>query len=198
MIKFRTSSIVVFFLLIASNYLGACQAAISIPEPTLTNTPVPTATPTIEIFTTHPELEIITPHNVARLEQIDQWGQGNVSGIALSPNGNLIAISTTTGIYLYDRVTVKQVGYINIRVGENNDTEKQECPTFGNLAFSPDGTILAIASTNITFWNLKTNAIQRVIENKITDIDSVIANIRFSVDGNRIMAVQKSLTTILA
>ncbi len=195
MIRFRTPSIVAFSLLIAFNYLVACQTATSIPGPTLTNIPAPTATlittPTIEVITTHPELEIITPHNVARLEQIDQWGQGNVNGIALSPSGNLIAVSTTTGIYLYDRVTVKQVDYINIRVGENNGTEKQECPTSGNLAFSPDGTILAIASTDITFWNLKTNAIQRVIENKIKDMESVIANIRFSVDGNRIMAVQK-------
>jgi WD40 repeat protein len=195
MIRFCTSNIVVFSLLIASNYLVACQAATSIPEPTLTNTPSPTATlpstPTIEIFTTHPELEIITPNNVARLEQIDQWGQGNVNGIALSPKGNLIAISTTTGIYLYDRKTIKQIGYINIRVGEYG-MEKYICPISGNLAFSPDGATLAIASTDITLWDLNANTVQTVIKNKVEYKDTIITNIRFSTDGYGIIAIQRN------
>ena len=191
MMRFRTLSIVVFFLLIAGNYLVACQTATSIPEPTPTTLPVPTATPIVEADVTHPELEVISPSNISRLEQIDQWGQGNVYGIAISPDGNLIAVSTTTGIYLYDRRTVKQIHYIDIRVGENNDVETQACSTSGNLAFSPDGSTLAIASTDITLWDLTTNIAQTVIKNKIEDTDSIITEIQFSTDGNSIIGIQK-------
>jgi WD40 repeat protein len=189
--RFRTLSIVVFSLLIAGNYLVACQTATSIPEPTPTTPPVPTATPIVESVVTHPELEVVAPSNISRLEQIDQWGQGNVNGIALSPDGNLIAVSTTTGIYLYDRRTVKQVDYIDVRVGENNDVETQACPTAGNLAFSPDGSTLAIASKDITLWDLKTNTVHAVIKNKIEDTDSTITEIQFSNDGNSIIGIQK-------
>ncbi len=189
--RFRTLSIFVFSLLIAGNYLVACQTATSIPVPTPTTPPVPTATPIFEAVVTHPELEVILPSNISRLEQVDQWGQGKVNGIALSPDGNLIAVSTTTGIYLYDRRTVKQVDYIDIRVGENNDVETQACSTSGNLAFSPDGSILAIANTDITLWDLKTNTARTVIKNKIEDTDSIITEIQFSTDGNSIIGIQK-------
>lgn len=189
--RFRTLSIIVFFLLVAGNYLVACQTATSIPEPTPTTPPMPTATPVILAVVTHPELEVISPSNISRLEQIGQWGQGNVNGIALSPDGNLIAVSTSTGIYLYDRRTVKQVDYIDVRVGENNDVETQACSTSGNLAFSPDGSTLAIASTDITLWDLKTNTAHTVIQNKIEDTDSIITEIQFSMDGSSIIGIQK-------
>ncbi|HCR72009.1 MAG TPA: hypothetical protein DIW23_11235, partial [Anaerolineae bacterium] len=155
-------------------------------------TSTPIVIPTVEAVITHPELEIITSRNVARLEKIDQWGQGSVNGVALSPDGNLIAVSTTTGIYLYDRKTVKQIGYIDIRVGENDDVETQACPASGNLAFSPDGSILAIASTDIRLWDLKTNTVQTVIKNKIEDTDSIITEIQFSQDGKSVFGVQKN------
>lgn len=191
MTRFRIPIIIALSLLFAVNGLAACQRTTSIPELVPTNTLAPTATPTVEVVITHPELKIIAPNNVARLEQIDQWGQGSVHGIALSPDGSLIAVSTTTGIYLYDRKTVKQVDYIDIRVGSNNDVETQACPTSGNLAFSPDGSILAVASTDITLLDLRTNTPQTVIKNKIEDTDSIITEIQFSLDGNSIIGIQK-------
>ena len=189
--RFRTVSIVVFSLLIAGNYLVACQTATSNPKPTPITPPVHTATPIVEAVVTHPELEVISPSNISHLEQIDQWGQGNVYGIALSLDGNLIAVSATTGIYVYDRRTVKQVDYIDIRVGKNNDVETPTCPTSGNLAFSPDGSTLAIANTDITLWDLKTKTAHKVIQNEIEDIDSIITEIQFSEDGNSIIGIQK-------
>ena len=100
-------------------------------------------------------------------------------------------VSTTTGIYLYDRRMVKQVDYIDVRVGESNDVETQACPTSGNLAFSPDGSTLAIASNDITLWDLKTNIARKVIKNKIEDTNSIITEIQFSRDGNSIIGIQK-------
>ena len=111
--------------------------------------------------------------------------------MALSPDGSLIAMSTTTGIYLYDRRTIAQVDFIDIRIGNQDEVEDQNCLTTGNLAFSPDGSTLAIANTEITLWDLKTKTIQKVIENKIKDITSIITNIQFSSDGSRIMGVER-------
>lgn len=194
--KHRFSSFVRMCLLIIGSVLAACQGVIPVQESLPTNSPTPTATPTViptmEVAVTHPELEVITPYNVDRLEQIDQWGKGKVNGIALSPDGNLIAVSTSTGIYLYDRKTVEQIGYIDIRVGNKSEVDEQMCPITGNLAFSPDGVVLAIADANITLWNLETNAISKVIENKIEDVASNITEIQFSSDGSRIMAIQKT------
>ena len=194
MTSFRSLNIIVICLILATSGLVSCQRISSIPTTPPTMMPTPTATPTTKMVTVHSELEVITPDNISRLKQIDQWGQGNVLGIALSPNGSLIAVSTTTGIYLYDRKTVAPVDYIDIRIAHEDEVEEQRCPTSGNLAFSPDGAVLAIANTDITLWNLKTRAIEKVIENKIEDVDSIITGIQFSSDGSRIMGVQKKAT----
>lgn len=196
MTRFHFSYFVGFCLLIAGSVLVACQGIVPASEPLSTNSPTPTvittAIPTVEVATTHPELEIITAYNVNRLEQIDQWGLGNVNGIALSPGGNLIAVSTSTGVYLYDRKTVEQIGYIDILVGNKSEVEEQVCGTTGNLAFSPDGTMLAVADADITLWDLETNSISKVIENEIEDVTSNITEIQFSSDGSRIIGVQKT------
>lgn len=193
MTKLRYLKVVAVCILVVGNGLTACQGITPVPEstPIYITRSVPVSTATEEVMDIHPELEAITPYNVGRLRQIDQWGKGVVNGIALSPDGGLIAVSTSTGIYLYDRKTVKQISYIDIRIGSNNNVEIQGCPTSGNLAFSPDGSILAIANTDIALWDLKTNTPRAVIKNKIEDPDSIITEIHFSVDGNRILGIQR-------
>ena len=196
MTKFRYQSIAVFCLIVASGILISCEGAIpateTIPTPTLAPTAIVMTTSFTEVIITHPELEPITQNNLQHIEEIDQWGQGGVHGVALSPDGNLIAVSTSTGIYLYDRKTVKQTGYIDIKIGNENDVETMNCSTSGNLSFSPDGSTLAIANTNITLWDLKAESIQAVIWNKIEDKDSIITEIQFSSDGSRIFGIQKT------
>lgn len=188
--RFRSLNIIVICLILASSVLVSCQRLSSVPTiPTMI--PTPAATPTTKMVTVHSELEVITPDNISRLKQIDQWGQGDVFGMALSPDGSLIAVSTTTGVYLYDRKMIAQVDFIDIRIGNEDEVEDQNCLTSGNLAFGPDGSTLAIANTDITLWNLKTRVIQKVIENKIKDTASIITEIQFSADGSRILGVQK-------
>ena len=186
MTKFRCLNIIALCLIIAANGLVGCNRTPPIPQVT----PTTPSTPTAETIATHPELEAITPYNIDRLEQIDQWGKGKVRGIALSPDGSLIAVATTTGIYLYERSSVEQVGYIDIQIG--SEIEPLACAPTGVLAFSPDGSVLAIANIDITLWDLKTGTIRTVIKNKIEDNASVITGIQFSSGGSRIFGVQMS------
>jgi WD40 repeat protein len=59
------------------------------------------------------------------------------------------------------------------------------------LAFSPDGSTLAIAHNDITLWDLKTGTVQTVIKNQLNDPVSIITEIQFSSDGSRIFGIQK-------
>lgn len=184
--------IFMFCFVVAACWLGGCQETVLVPTPTVAPTATllpPTMIPTAEIAITHPELKPINLFNTDRIKELDQWGQGSVNGVTLSPDGSLIAVSTTTGIYLYDRTTAKETDYIDVRIG--NNIEIGACPTTGNIAFSPDGSILAIASTDIKLWDLKTGTVLKVIENKIGDPVSLITQIQFSLDGNRIFGIQK-------
>jgi WD40 repeat protein len=183
---------VICLFLIVSGFLSACQKTVPIQVPVPTSTLGPIAIPTVAMTVTHPELEVITPSNVQRIKQIDQWGKGNVNGVALSPDGTLVAVSTVTGIYLYDPKTASQTGYIDIRVGGGDDLETQTCPTSGNLAFSPDGSTLAIAYRDITLWDMAAGTLRSVIKNKIADRDSIISEIHFTSDGSRITGIQKT------
>lgn len=195
MTNFPRLKVITLCLMIAVYALSGCAKVTSDPT-TIPITTVPTASsipstaaPVTNVVITHPELELITPYNTEHIEQIDQWGQGNVNGVALSPDGTLIAVSTTTGIYLYDRNTARQTDYIDIRIG--NDIEPQACSPTGNIAFSPDGSTLAIANTDIKLWDIKSRTTRGIINNKVEDPASHITEIQFSLDGTRIFGVQK-------
>lgn len=86
--------------------------------PTLTRTPAPTATitrPPTSTSTITPTLAPVgagTPlpqvsgpiieSSLARLRVLAQWGRGRIEGLAWSPDGQRLALSTPLGVYLYD------------------------------------------------------------------------------------------------
>src|SRR5262249_52742115 len=80
-----------------------------------------------------PERLIITPENVRQLKEVGVIGRGWVQGLAWSPDNRVIAVASSTGVWLYDA----------------NDTEKEPRqlpieyfdPT-ENIKFSPDGSRL--------------------------------------------------------
>jgi WD40 repeat protein len=83
-------------------------------------TPVPTAVATL------------SAENASRVVEIARWGKGSISDLAWSPDGQQLAVSTSTGIFLYDAETCQQVKYIPTRYGVTH------------LAYSSDGKTLAI------------------------------------------------------
>jgi WD40 repeat protein len=62
-----------------------------------------------------PDLAVITPENVTSLKFLTRMGQGVLTGeFDLQPKGNLIAAATASGVALYDRVSGKQAGFVDL------------------------------------------------------------------------------------
>lgn len=82
--------------------------------PTVLTTAIPSPTPAgPEVVVTHPELEVISPENIGRLEQIASWGEGKIYDYAVSPDRSMIAVSTVRGIYLFDSQTLREFLFIS-------------------------------------------------------------------------------------
>ncbi len=142
--------------------------------------PQDTATPTIRPIV---ELENIEPDNVNRLEMVDEWGKGNVYGVALSPDEKTVAVATTSGIYVYDGKTFKQRQFIDLPITLQNMGHYIPDQV---ISFSPDGNLLAIGYENIIIWDFSKNKIVEWIHNDISDFN--IVNLAFSPNGKTIVA----------
>jgi len=113
-----------------------------------------------------------------------------VYGVEISPDSRQIAVGTSTGVYLYDRITTQQIGFINLPIA--SDVKYNECNLQEkNIAFSSDGKYLAIADVHINIWDLSTNKLYKTIVNKVDNPSSIITEIKFSPNGDRIVTLQK-------
>jgi hypothetical protein len=83
-------------------------------------------------------LSPISPGNAAHLELLATWGRGTVEKVVHSPDGSLLAVASSRGVYLYDARTLADVRFIPI-----------EHWTYG-VAFSPDGRLLAALTEDTT------------------------------------------------
>lgn len=75
--------------------------------PTITLTPTPTLTPLPPIAGTplSPQRTPIIQLSMLQTRLLAEWGRGRVDGLAWSPSGGLIAVSTPLGVYLYNTQT---------------------------------------------------------------------------------------------
>jgi WD40 repeat protein len=93
----------------------------------------PSLSPVLPVLTAVPLpllLAAISPENANRLTQLAHWGsRGEMSQIAYSPDGKLLAMGTYAGIDLLDAQT-------------GVERQSIEAPAW-SVAFSPDGAILA-------------------------------------------------------
>ena len=58
--------------------------------------------------------------------------------MAFSPDGSMLAVATSIGVYPYDRPTLEEIGFLET----NADLY--------SIAFSPDGSLMACASVDHT------------------------------------------------
>jgi WD40 repeat protein len=101
------------------------------PTPTQLPTPIPTKPPVTAGTLLPPVTTPIIELSLDQVRQLAQWGRGRVDGLAWSPTGGLIAITTPLGVYLYNAATFSTPVML--------DSGAASRPTF-----SPDGRYLAI------------------------------------------------------
>ena len=138
--------------------------------PVLAGTPVPMPA------------EPITPENVDRLQQLAVWGKGRTEQLAYSPDGKLLAVGTTAGVWLYDAGTLELLRFIQTN---------SEVLT---LAFGPDSTTITAhlegyltgrGGKDIMRWDVGTGELVGHWEVGIRDLWRVV----FSPDGKTLASV---------
>jgi hypothetical protein len=99
--------------------LELVATAINTPAPSVT--PFPTVEPTLTPSLTQSVLgETIIPFskipisadNVTQVTELTRLGRGPIFEIAYSPDGSLLAVATSTGIYLHDNQDLAQIRFI--------------------------------------------------------------------------------------
>ena len=97
-------------------------------------------------------------------------GKGGISALAYSPNGALLAVASSIGIWLYDAQTYQERASLT---GHRDYVS--------SIAFSPDGKTLASGSRDETvcLWDVATRTLQQTLTGHRGSVNSVA----FSPDG---------------
>jgi WD40 repeat protein len=125
--------------------------------------PVPVPIPTLS------SSSAITPENLQDVELLEHWGNGEFKSMAWSPDERYFGIGTTLGINLYEGNSLQLLRYIELSVGG-----------IDLLAFSPDNSLLAVASDGraIAVYDLHEDQVVNHLE-----IDGWISAFSFLRDG---------------
>ncbi len=152
------------------------------PTPTITWTPtptwtsMPTPTPTLTPKTVGRETSLslsvlpILAENAAHVTQLIYLGIGWISEIAYSPDGRLLAVGTSVGVYLYDVATLAEVRFLKTRAA------------VASVSFSPHGDLLAsgLADGTVRLWSVADERLLRTFKGHTGWVWSVA----FSPDGD--------------
>ena len=149
-----------------------------------------------------------TNQNALELTEIQYLGKGNINAITWSPSGNPIALATVTGIYLIDPQTKEEVHFtktpsnrieflpgspVLASVEESrvifrdliNDRESLilggQIEDTAEIAFSPSGDIVAIASTDGTV--IIKDLVSEKVVSTINKPETSFYHLSFSQDG---------------
>jgi WD40 repeat protein len=159
--------------------ISACTRTAQIPTPTPANEAT-TPTPTVPASAYPADLEVITPDNVHRLEQLERWGDGYIFDAALSPDGTILAVRTARGIDFYDPETLEITDHFDVATIFPNNDRWMKLP----IAISPNGDFLAYTNNakSIYIWNLDSN--QLVSEFDLKYLFWIPSSLEFSPDSN--------------
>lgn len=149
------------------------STAISIPTEAPAATPVPAVLPNLSLLGTP-----LVFNQTSQVREIARWGIGGVNMVTWSPDGQVIALGTTSGIFLYDSQTKEQTVFI--------DTQFNVLVLSFNLAGnritagSPNGIVNSWDST--TGILVQSYSYTRPRSGTITS-DTAVTAISYSVDG---------------
>ena len=102
---------------------------------------------------------------------IARLGKGRINEVAFSPDGSLLAVASSFGIWLYDAATSRELALL---LGHTSDVY--------SVSFSPDGSTLASGSRDNTvkLWDVATRRNIATLEGHT----SAVISVSFSPDGN--------------
>jgi uncharacterized protein YjiK len=125
----------------------------------------------------------ISPMNAGQVVELARWGKGLISEVAYSPDGKLLAVATSIGIYFYDTNTLAEV-----RIIESNSS-------LTSVAFSPDGSLLASGSDDeaVILWHLSDGSQMR----RLAGHTNWVSSVAFSPDGDMLASGSGDGTVIL-
>jgi|GEM_PF-6375158 len=115
----------------------------------------------------------IMPENLQDVELLEHWGNGEFRSMAWSLDESYFGIGTTLGVNLYEGDSLRLLRYLEIPVGG-----------IDFLAFSPDNSLLAVASDGraIAVYDLHENQIVNQLE-----IDGLVFALSFTRDGTLVV-----------
>jgi WD40 repeat protein/tRNA A-37 threonylcarbamoyl transferase component Bud32 len=147
-------------------------ARTSTPQPTDVPTPAPALLARSGTPVPRPA-EPISPENADRVAPLARWGSGSVSQVAYSPDGALLAVASSLGIYLYDAGSMQEVRYIETDV------------RVVSIAFSPDGEMLASGMSDdlVHLWRVDDGSHLRTLEGHESHM---VYSVAFSPDGTMV------------
>ncbi len=180
-----------FSLLLCTMLMAGCVGVTPVAEtPTSTVAPIPTELPIPEVEPIHPGLEIISPENIDRLEELGKWGESIVYDIAIAPDRKTIATRTVDGIHFYDSQTLEEVDYIEA----NSDYTADR---YFSVSYSPDGKYLADAGNyDVSIINLATGESEKRINSRLPgDLDDThISDVEISLDNRYAVVVSDTVS----
>ena len=124
----------------------------------------------------------ISLENIDKVAQITHLGKGLAMGVDYSPDGSLLAVASSIGIYLYDAGDLREVEFLKTESSVNS------------VAFSPDGSLLASGSGDpgsgpdsnaVRLWRVSDGKLLRTLKGYVSGVESVA----FSPDGSLLAAV---------
>ena len=135
---------------------------------TQTNTPL-RHIPAYPDIPFHQSLLPITAGNVTDIALLARLGEGVLVQAVWSPDGSILAMASSTGVYLYDASSKKEIRFI----------QAPDYVTF--VAFSPDGTLLAgaLGDSSVQLWKVSDGSLLRGMEGH----SAVVTSVAFSPDG---------------
>jgi WD40 repeat protein len=145
--------------------------------PTPTQTPTPTLTPTVTPVvavrggTPVPDSGLkLTGETISRLDLLAKWGQGIPQQVHWSPDGSLVAVAATGGLFLYRSSDLA----LERRI--------EPGPALRSLAFSSDGSVVACGTDSgaILRWKVQDGSPLPPLQGT----GSPVLSLQFSPDGS--------------